>query len=88
MNSLLRGMARAYAKDNIQTYLICVGVVKTDRAGEMFQIYGEEEMLRDIPIGEFGKPADVANAVVMCASGKLSYATGCTIDVVGASFLH
>jgi len=88
MNSLLRGIARFYAKDNINTYLICVGVVQTEQADDMVRIYGQDEMLKEIPVGRFGSPEDVANAVIMCASDKLSYATGCTIDLVGASFLH
>jgi NAD(P)-dependent dehydrogenase (short-subunit alcohol dehydrogenase family) len=88
MNSLLRGIARFYAKDNIHTYLICVGVVETAQADDMVRIYGQDEMLKEIPVGKFGSPADVANAVIVCASDKLSYATGCTIDLVGASFLH
>ena len=39
-------------------------------------------------LGELGKPEDIANVVVFLASGKARYATGATIDVVGASFLH
>lgn len=88
MNSLLRGIARFYAKDKIHTYLICVGVVQTEQSDDMVRIYGQDEMLKEIPVGKFGTPADVADAVVVCASDKLTYATGCTIDLVGASFLH
>jgi NAD(P)-dependent dehydrogenase (short-subunit alcohol dehydrogenase family) len=88
MNSLLRGIARFYAKDNILTYLICAGVIQTRQADEMLDKYGAEEMLREIPLGAFGTPEDVANLVVFCASGKARYSTGATIDCVGASFLH
>jgi NAD(P)-dependent dehydrogenase (short-subunit alcohol dehydrogenase family) len=88
MNSLLRGIARFYAKDNISTFLICAGIVKSRQADDMVAIYGADEMLREIPVGAFGTPEDIANVVVFCASGKASYATGATIDVVGASFLH
>jgi NAD(P)-dependent dehydrogenase (short-subunit alcohol dehydrogenase family) len=88
MNSLLRGIARFYARDNISAFLICAGVIKSRQADDMVAIYGTEEMLREIPVGAFGTPEDVANVVVFCASGKARYATGATIDVVGASFLH
>ncbi|MGE0024866.1 MAG: SDR family NAD(P)-dependent oxidoreductase [Hyphomicrobium sp.] len=88
MNSLLRGIARAYAKDNIQTYILCVGVINTQQANDMLGIYGEEDMLSEIPAGHFGTPQDVANVVVFCASGKARYSTGATIDVTGASFIH
>jgi 3-oxoacyl-[acyl-carrier protein] reductase len=88
MNSLLRGIARFYAKDKIQTFLVCAGVINSRQADDMLTIYGAEEMLREIPVGAFGTPDDVANVVIFCASGKASYSTGATIDVVGASFLH
>lgn len=88
MNSLLRGIARFYAKDNIQTYILCVGVIFTRQGEDMLVAYGEEEMLADIPAGHFGQPSDVANVVVFCASGRAKYSSGATIDVTGASFIH
>jgi 3-oxoacyl-[acyl-carrier protein] reductase len=88
MNSLLRGIARFYAKVQIYTYLLCVGVINTRQADDMLTIYGSDEMLREIPFGSFGAPSDVANVVVVCASGKIPYSSGTTIDVTGASFIH
>lgn len=88
MNSLLRGIARFYAKENIQTYIICVGVIGTRQGEDMLSIYGAEEMLAEIPAGHFGEPSDVANVVVFCASGRAKYSSGATIDVTGASFIH
>jgi NAD(P)-dependent dehydrogenase (short-subunit alcohol dehydrogenase family) len=88
MNSLLRGIARFYAKDNIQTYILCVGAIETRQIHDMQDIYGTAEMLSDIPAGHFGTPEDVANVVVFCASGRARYSSGTTIDVTGASFIH
>jgi NAD(P)-dependent dehydrogenase (short-subunit alcohol dehydrogenase family) len=88
MNSLLRGIARFCAKDNVLTYLVCPGIIQTDQSDGFVQHYGLEEAVREIPLGELGKPEDVANVVVFLASGKARYSTGATIDVVGASFLH
>lgn len=88
MNSLLRGIARFHAKDNIQTYIVCVGVVASQQADDMLSIYGNDEMLAEIPAGNMGTPEDVANVVVFCASGKARYSSGTTIDVTGASFIH
>lgn len=88
MNSLLRGIARFYAKKNIQTYILCVGVISTRQGEDMLSIYGTDEMLNEIPAGHFGTPEDVANVVVFCASGKAKYSSGTTIDVTGASFIH
>lgn len=88
MNSLMRGIARFYAKDEILSYLVCPGIIQSDQAEGFIRHYGLEEAVKEIPFGELGKPEDVANIVVFLASGKARYASGATIDVVGASFLH
>ncbi|MFO1058103.1 MAG: SDR family oxidoreductase [Dongiaceae bacterium] len=88
MNSLMRGIARFCAKDGVLTYLVCPGIIQTDQGDDFVRIYGLAEAVKEIPLGELGKPADVANVVVFLASGKARYSTGATIDVVGASFLH
>ncbi len=88
MNSLLRGIARFYAKDEVLAYLVCAGIIETDQSRDFVKHYGIDEAVREIPLGELGQPEDVANVVVFLASGKARYATGATIDVVGASFLH
>ena len=88
MNSLLRGIARFHAKDGVLAYLICAGIIETDQSRDFIQHYGLDEAVKEIPLGEIGKPSDIANVAVFLASGKARYATGATIDVVGASFLH
>lgn len=88
MNSLMRGMARFLAKDNVLTYLVCAGIIQTGQVSAMIAQFGTEEMTREIPVGRIGTPEDMANIVVFLASGKARYCTGATIDVVGASFLH
>jgi NAD(P)-dependent dehydrogenase (short-subunit alcohol dehydrogenase family) len=88
MNSLLRGIARSYAKNNVQTFLVCPGIIQTDQGDDFIKHYGLEEAVREIPMGKLGTPEDVANIVVFLSTGKASYSTGSTIDVVGASFLH
>jgi len=88
MNSLMRGMARFLAKDKCLTYLVCPGIIQSDQSDEFVRHYGMQEAVKEIPLGELGKPEDIANVVVFLASGKARYATGATIDVVGASYLH
>jgi NAD(P)-dependent dehydrogenase (short-subunit alcohol dehydrogenase family) len=88
MNSLMRGIARFCAKDKVLTYLVCPGIIQTDQGDDFVKIYGLSEAVKEIPLGELGKPEDVANVVTFLASGKARYSTGATIDVVGASYLH
>jgi 3-oxoacyl-[acyl-carrier protein] reductase len=88
VNSMMRGIARAYGKDNVSTYLVCAGLTDTEQAARMIDRYGRDAMLREIPAGRLGTPDDVAKICVFVASGEAAYASGATIDVVGASFLH
>lgn len=88
MNSLMRGIARFCAADGVLAYLVCAGIIETDQSRDFVEHFGMEEAVREIPLGELGQPEDVANIVTFLASGKARYATGATIDVGGASFLH
>ncbi|MEG4941067.1 hypothetical protein [Microcoleus sp. F4-D5] len=43
---------------------------------------------RDIAIGKIAPPQEVANAIAFLASGLAARATGTTIDINGASYVH
>jgi NAD(P)-dependent dehydrogenase (short-subunit alcohol dehydrogenase family) len=89
MNSLLRGMARFFARDGVLTYLICGGLIDTDQYRTQVELYGgEERFLAEVPLGEPGRPQDISELVCFLATGRARYSTGATIDAVGASFLH
>jgi NAD(P)-dependent dehydrogenase (short-subunit alcohol dehydrogenase family) len=86
--SLTRGVARFFAKDNVLAYCVVPGMIQTDQLDEFVQHYGKGQAFDEIPLGGPGTPADIAEWVVFLASGKARYATGATIDVNGASYLH
>lgn len=52
------------------------------------QEFGEAEIMRDIPIGKIAPPEDIANFIAFLASGLAPHATGTTIDISGASYVH
>ena len=43
----------------------------------------KEDYLKQIPVGRFGSPEDVANVVEFLASEKSDYVTGQVIEVTG-----
>lgn len=86
--SLTRGIARFYAKDNVLAYVVVPGIIQTDQSDDFVRHYGLAAAVEEIPIGSLGTPEDVAEVVVFLASGKARYATGATIDINGASYLH
>jgi NAD(P)-dependent dehydrogenase (short-subunit alcohol dehydrogenase family) len=86
--SLTRSIARWYGKDNILAYVVVPGMIRTQQLDEFIAVHGEDYALHDIPLGEFGTPQDIANVVAFLASDLARYATGATIDVNGACYVH
>jgi 3-oxoacyl-[acyl-carrier protein] reductase len=86
--SLTRSIARWYGKDNVLAYLVVPGMIRTQQLDEFIATHGEEYARHDIPLGEFGQPQDIANVVAFVASDLARYATGATIDVNGACYVH
>ena len=86
--SLARGIARFHAGDGVLAYVVAPGMIRTPQAEDFVRRYGADEALGEIPLGELGEPADVAEVVCWLATGHARYATGATIDVNGASYLH
>lgn len=86
--SLARGIARFHAHEGVLAYVVVPGMIHTEQAEEFVRRYGMEEAVSEIPLGELGRPEDVAEVVAWLASGRARYATGATIDVNGASYVH
>jgi NAD(P)-dependent dehydrogenase (short-subunit alcohol dehydrogenase family) len=86
--SLTRSIARWHGKDNILAYVVVPGMIRTQQLDEFIAVHGEDYALHDIPLGEFGSPQDIANVVAFLASDLARYATGATIDVNGACYVH
>ena len=86
--ALTRGLARAYAADGVLAYVVAPGFVRTEMVEEFVKTVGEEAAAGDIPTGQMASPDDVAAVTLFLASGKARHATGATIDINGASFMH
>lgn len=79
---LTKSAAKELASRNITVNAIAPGFVKT----EMTDILSEEvkeQALKQIPLGRFADPADIANAAVFLASDSASYITGQVLLVDG-----
>ncbi|MFY0591696.1 SDR family NAD(P)-dependent oxidoreductase [Roseivirga sp.] len=86
--SLTRSIARYCGKDNIKAFNIAPGFVRTDMAQEFMDQYGEGFALDDIALNELTEPKDLAPMIVLLASGLADHATGSTIDINAASYVH
>ncbi len=86
--ALTRSIAKGYAADNILAYIVAPGWVATERVMPKLTAPGNERLLEEIPMGSAAPPGEVANIVGFLLAGKARHATGCTIDINGASYFH
>lgn len=80
------GMTKTAAKElgskGITVNAVAPGFIETDMTSELPEKVRQEAVLR-IPLGSFGTPEDVANAVAFLASGDAGYITGQVLCVDG-----
>ena len=88
MVSLSRTIARGYGKQNIKSFIVAPGFVRTEMAQPHIDQYGESFVVGDLALNNLTEPGDVAPTVVFLASGFMDHATGCTIDINAGSYVH
>lgn len=86
--AITRTIARAYGKNGIKAFNIAPGFVRTDMIREIMEKYGSEYATNDIALERMTEPKDIAPLVTFLASGMADHATGSTIDVNAASYVH
>jgi 3-oxoacyl-[acyl-carrier protein] reductase len=92
---LSKVLANQYGKDGILVNSICPGYMLTQRLEEITKKRAEENSLsvekyllqqtKDIPVGRYGDPADLASMAVFLASERARHINGTTISIDGGS---
>ncbi len=85
---LTKAMALDHAHENVRVNCICPSIVETELVKGLFDASEQGQVLRKtrsatIPLGRFGKPADVAELAVFLASEESSWLTGAAIPLDG-----
>ncbi|WP_321392547.1 SDR family NAD(P)-dependent oxidoreductase [Emcibacter sp.] len=88
IESLIQGVAKEEGKNNIRANSVLLGVIETGiflrlREEGVFDQAWAEAVISGLALKHFGKPEDVAEAVLYLASNRASYVTGQTISVAG-----
>jgi len=80
--SFTRACAVELAGKGIQVNAVLPGMIVTDMSSRVRKRAGEE-LLKQIPLGKFGDPKDVASVVLFLASDLSDYVTGQALAVDG-----
>jgi 3-oxoacyl-[acyl-carrier protein] reductase len=83
---LTKTIAREYASRGIMANAVAPGFIQTAMTDSLSDEV-KNEMHKAIPLGEFGTPADVANAVIFLSSADSDYITGQVIHVNGGMYM-
>lgn len=84
LHLLTQTMAVEFGKDNIQANCIAPTVILTDMAKQVWPPGPRTEAMREkIALGRFGKPSEVADAVLFLASPLSDFITGEVLSVDG-----
>jgi 3-oxoacyl-[acyl-carrier protein] reductase len=79
---LTKSLAKQLAKYGVTVNAVAPGVIETDMTRD-FPDEVQTNFLRQIPLGRYGQPDEVAAAVAFLVSDEAGYITGATIDVNG-----
>lgn len=80
--SMLRAIAVEVAPLGVTVNAVSPGYIATEMFASI-DAAGAEAALKMIPMGRYGAPSDIANAMVFLASDEAAYITGQTIRVNG-----
>jgi 3-oxoacyl-[acyl-carrier protein] reductase len=88
LNQLSQSLAWALAPYNIFVGVVAPGFVRTDMAAELLDSPQGDAIRNQSPLARAAMPEEIAAAVVRLAADGMLYATGCILDVNGASYLR
>ncbi len=83
---MTRALARELGSRGITVNCVAPGFIETDMTGKL-SAEQQKALLTQIPLGQLGKPADVACAVAYLASPEAAYVTGQELHVNGGMYM-
>ena len=88
LNQLSQSLAWALAPHNIFVGVVAPGFVRTDMTAALLDGPNGDAIRKQSPLGRVATADEIAQAVVRLAADGMLSATGCILDVNGASYLR
>ena len=82
-----KSLAKEIGSRNITVNCVAPGFIDTDMTRSLSSDL-QQSLIQHIPLGRFGRPEDVAAAVVFLASPAADYITGATLHVNGGMYME
>lgn len=82
VQAMMRVLSRETARRQIRVNSVAPGVIDTAMAATIPENV-RAEMLKNVPLGRFGTPEEVAHTILFLCSPLASYITGQTIEING-----
>lgn len=86
VEAFTKSLAREVGKRNITINSIAPGFINTDMTEQSGGV-NVEELVKEIPLGRFGKPDEVAHLASFLCSEEASYITGQIIHINGGLYM-
>jgi len=86
VEAFTKSLAKEVGKRDITINAVAPGFISTDMT-ENNDGVNEDYLIKEIPLGRFGEPAEVANLVTFLCSEQASYITGQTIHINGGLYM-
>ncbi len=80
-----KALAKEYASSNVRINAVAPGFIETEM-NAAFSADDRDLIKSDIPLGRFGEPKDVAEAIFFLAD-KAEFATGITLNISGGEVI-
>lgn len=87
MIAFTKSIARSLGEFGITAYSIAPGFVETDMARNSIEVYGADYLTKDLALDSIAPPEQIAEMVLLLASGKLTHATGQTFHINSGSYI-
>jgi 3-oxoacyl-[acyl-carrier protein] reductase len=86
VEAFTKSLAKEVGKRDITINAVAPGFISTDMT-EQNDGVNTDYLIKEIPLGRFGEPSEVANLVNFLCSGESSYITGQTIHINGGLYM-